>query len=315
MQTMLIGEYIKKSRMDQGMTQEMLCDGFCAVSTLSRLEGGKVVPSRTLVHALLQRLGLPDSRYFALLGENEAAAEALKDDIRADEIRFSKAAADQRPKIREEAMEKLEELEKLTEEDDRITRQYILSAKATLGGPEGPYSAQERLDMLTEAIRLTVPRLDLEDIGAFRYSINETTTINQIAIAYADAGEREKAIGIYSQLLSYIEAHDRDLPGFANHFCLVAHNYAIDLVLMERYKEAAALAERGWNLCVTYGDYQFLAGFLAILAECSFFMGEKEKSAGLYHQAYSLYTALRDDKNRENMRREMWEHLGLKPLY
>ena len=315
MQSMLIGEYIKKSRMDQGMTQEMLCEGYCAVSTLSRLESGKVVPSHTLVHALLQRLGLPEGRYFALLGKDEAAAEALKNDIRADEIRFHKASADRRPKIREEAREKLEELEELTEEEDRITRQYILNAQVTLGGPEGPYSARERLDMMMEAIRLTVPRFDLEDIGAFRYSINETTTINQIAIAYADAGEREKAIGIYSQLLSSIEAHDRDLPGFANHFCLVAHNYAIDLGLEGRYEEAAALAERGWDLCVAYGDYQFLAGFLAILAECSFFMGEKEKSAGLYHQAYSLYTALRDDKNRENMRREMREHLGLKPPY
>lgn len=315
MQIMLIGEYIRKVRLDQGLTQEALCEGCCAVSTLSRLEGGKLVPGYTLVRALLQRLGLPGDRYFALLGESEAAAEALKKDIRADEIRFRKALADQRPQIREEAMEKLARLEALTEEDDRITRQYILSSKVTLGGPEGPYSDRDRLDMLMEAIRLTVPRFDPEKIGAFRYSINETTVINQIAVAYANAGEREKAAGIYSQLLDYIEAHDRDLPGFANHFCLVAQNYAIDLGLWGHHKEAIALAERGWELCVAYGDYQFLAGFLAILAECSFFLGEKEKSARLYCQAYCLYDATQDIRNRETMRREMRERLGLKPPY
>lgn len=315
MQIMLIGEYIKKGRLDQGLTQEALCEGCCAVSTLSRLEGGKLIPGYTLVHALLQRLGLPGDRYFALLGENEAAAEALKKDIRADEIRFRKALADQRPKIREEAMEKLARLEALTVEDDRITRQYILNARITLGRPEGPYSVREQLDMLMEAIRLTVPRFDLDKIGLFRYSMNETTIINRIAGAYADAGEKEKAIGIYNQLLSYIDAHDRDLPGFANHFCFVAQNYAIDLSLWGHYKEAIVLAERGWELCVAYGDYQFLAGFLAILAECSFFLGEKEKSARLYCQAYCLYDATRDSRNRETMRREMREHLGLKPPY
>lgn len=315
MQIMLIGEYIRKVRLDQGLTQEALCEGCCAVSTLSRLEGGKLVPGYTLVHALLQRLGLPGDRYFALLGESEAAAEALKKDIRADEIRFRKALADQRPQIREEAMEKLARLETLTEEDDRITRQYILNARVTLGRPEGPYSVQERLEMLMEAIRLTVPRFDLDKIGLFRYSINETTVINQIAEAYANAGEKEKAAGIYSQLLDYIESHDQKLPGFANHFCLVSHDYAINLALSRQYAEASALAERGWELCVAYGDYQFLAGFLAILAECSFFLGEKEKSAKLYCQAYCLYDATADDRNRETMRREMRERLGLKPPY
>ena len=315
MQIRLIGEYIKTNRLNQKLTQEELCEGCCAVSTLSRLESGKLVPGRALVHALLQRLGLPEGQFFALLGENEAAVEALKNDIRADEIRFRKALADQRPQIREEAMEKLARLEALTEKEDRITRQYIISARVSLGRPEGPYSVQERLDMLMEAIRLTVPRFDLEKIGAFRYSINETTIINQIALTYAHAGEREKAAGIYSQLLHYIETHDKDLPGFANHFCLVSHNYAINLGMNKQYVEAVDLAERGWELCVAYGDYQFLAGFVAILAECSFFMGEKEKSAGLYHQAYAIYTALRDYSNREIMRREMWEHLGLKPPY
>lgn len=315
MQIRLIGEYIRQRRLDLGITQEDLCEGCCAASTLSRLESGKLVPGRALVHALLQRLGLPEGQYFALLGESEAAAEALKKDIRADEIRFRKALADQRPQIREEAMEKLARLEALTEEDDQITRQYILSSKVTLGRPEGPYSVQERLDMLMEAIRLTVPRFDIEKIGLFRYSINETTIINQIAEAYANTGEREKAAGIYSQLLDYIASHDQKLPGFANHFCLVSHDYAINLALSKQYAEAAALAEHGWELCVTYGEYQFLAGFLAILAECSFFLGQKEKSAKLYCQAYCLYDATADDRNRETMRREIGERLGMKPPY
>lgn len=49
--------------------------------TLSRLENGKQTPSRNRINALLQRLGLPDDRYFALLSKNELEMEALQKEI------------------------------------------------------------------------------------------------------------------------------------------------------------------------------------------------------------------------------------------
>ena len=66
MKNVFLGEYIKQRRLDLGLTQEQLCDGICEPMTLSRLENGKQTPSRNRINALLQRLGLPDDRYFAL---------------------------------------------------------------------------------------------------------------------------------------------------------------------------------------------------------------------------------------------------------
>ena len=71
MKNVFLGEYIKQRRLDLGLTQEQLCDGICEPMTLSRLENGKQTPSRNRINALLQRLGLPDDRYFALLSKNE----------------------------------------------------------------------------------------------------------------------------------------------------------------------------------------------------------------------------------------------------
>ena len=69
MKNVFLGEYVKQRRLDLGLTQEQLCYGICEPMTLSRLENGKQTPSRNRINALLQRLGLPDDRYFALLSK------------------------------------------------------------------------------------------------------------------------------------------------------------------------------------------------------------------------------------------------------
>lgn len=78
MQSVLIGTIIKQRRKDLKLTQEQLCSGICDPVSLSRIETGKQVPSRSIVNALLQRLGLPDTRYYALSSKHELEIEALK---------------------------------------------------------------------------------------------------------------------------------------------------------------------------------------------------------------------------------------------
>ena len=44
-------------------------------------ENGRQTPSRTRINAILQRLGLPDDRYYALVTPEELEIEALKKEI------------------------------------------------------------------------------------------------------------------------------------------------------------------------------------------------------------------------------------------
>lgn len=76
MNVYFLGEYIKKQREKLGLTQEQVCEGICEQVTLSRLENGRQTPSRTRVNALLQRLGLPEDRYYMILTKNELEIEA-----------------------------------------------------------------------------------------------------------------------------------------------------------------------------------------------------------------------------------------------
>lgn len=309
MRTEKLGEYIQKCRKAKKLTQEELCAGICDRTTLSRLERGKQTPGRDTLRALLHRLGLPGD--LVPESEHDAKISALKKDIRADVIEFEKADQKTRPRLREQAMAKLKQMEKLTEKDDVINQQYILSTQVTLGKPDGPYTPAQRRKLLEKAIQMTVPGFRPDKAENFWYRLEEMTLLNKLARTFSMEGKREEAIGLYSRLLQAIEKNGQELEGYPGQFCLIAYNYAINLALAGRYEEALELAERGQAACVRHNQFLHLPGFLAIQAECQFFLGDREKSADLYIQAGYLLDIIGDTHNLEILRREALEHLGM----
>lgn len=289
MQELFIGETIRLGRRKSGQTQEQLCDGLCDPATLSRIETGKQAPSRTLVSALLQRLDLPHDRYYAFLSANEAEAEALRTKIDRYTARFYQSLGKEKQQARLEALKHLTRLEAVTEPGDNISGQYIAAMRAVLGREDGAYSFEVKLDMLLEAIRMTVPRFDPETLERRLYSINETKIISQIAEAYSEAGEHEKAAGIFNQLLTYVREHSQDVTHPSRHLSPAALNYSRELCLAGRYEEALDAAELGRKTCLDYGYCQSLPGLLAVIAECRCVMGEYEQGRELYCQAYYLF--------------------------
>lgn len=297
MKELLLGEAIKRRRLELGLTQEQLCEGICDPATLCRLENSRQTPAHNRIKAILQRLNMPDDRYYALLSPHELELANVRKESLACNARFMRAEAGQKKQMWELAMEQLHRLEWLAEEDDAITQQFIVSGKAMLGRPDGPYSFEESRAMLLEALRLTVPKFDLEKIGGRRYSVDETRLINQIAITYSDEGEHAKALELYGRLFNYVRKNDDRLSNFAPHFTLIAYNYARELGLCARYQNAIEIAEQGRRASVDYGYYQFLPGFLAIMGECYYWLGEEEKSKKLCVQAHYIYEAMGDERN------------------
>lgn len=301
MQNFFLGDYIKQKRLDLGLTQEQLCDGICEPMTLSRLENGKQTPGRNRINALLQRMGLPDDRYFALLSKNELEMEALQKEIVACNVTEQVA----------EGFEKLAQFEALAAPDDQIAQQFILSSKVLLGRLDGRYMPREQIDMLMQAIRLTVPRFDLENIESFLYTKDEITIINQIGLAYSDDGQNKKAAKIYYQLLRYVRKHFKETITLIGALPLVLYNYARVLDLCGRYEEGAELAQECRKACIQYGHYQELPRCLEIEAECRHFMGDEEISKELYYQSYYLCKVVEYQVGLEIVKKEAKEYLNL----
>ena len=289
MKEMFIGETIRQKRVELGKTQEEVCEGLCDPSTLSRIENGRQTPSRAIASALLQRLGQPHDRYYTSLTASEKEADALRNGADSCAARFRRALGEEKRQARRDALEQLDRLEAITKAGDNITRQYILAMRAALGGEDGPYGFAARLDMLLEAIRLTVPRFDPDALDGRLYTIDEMEIISQIAGTYSDAGQHEKAAGIFYQLLTYVREHYHDVTHPSRHLSPTALNCARELCLTGRYEEALEIAELGQRTCLDYGFCQPLPGLLAVMAECRYAMGEREQSRALYCQAYYLF--------------------------
>lgn len=311
MKEIFLGEVIRQRRLELGLTQEALCEGICEPMTISRFENGRQTPSRNRVKALLQRLGLPDDRFFGLLSAKELEISNLEKEIISCHVRFARATPEEKNIIREEAFAKHRELEGVIDKDDTLSRQLILRSKYLLGTENGPYSLDEGLSLLLEAMHLTSPNFDLDQIGRGLYMENEIKLINNMANCYIRAGRHYDAIDILKPLLRYLKTHMKNIPPDRAQIPMVAFNYARELEIVNRFDDAIEIAEYARKICINYGVYTSLSGVLMILAECHYHMGEHERSVELYRQAYYLFKIIEDEDNLAIIKVEAKEFLGL----
>lgn len=301
MQNISIGEFIKHRRKELNLTQEQLCNGICDPVSLSRIENGKQTPRRTIINSLLQRLGLPDTRYYAPTSENELEINELKKDITgcAETCNIDLG------------FQKIEELQSRIESNDPFTQQFILRSKAVLGALDKRYSFEEQLSLLLQAICLTVPNFELADINQHLYTFDEVNIIIQIATVYSDFDQNEKAVDIFSQLLKYVRKYYQEIITSGGLLSLVLFDYAKVLSLCGRYKEGKQLSKEAKKTCIKYGQYSVLPGCLQIYARCCHFLGEDNESEDAYCEAYYICKVIGQQKDLETVKKEALEYLGI----
>lgn len=311
MQEIFLGEVIRQRRLELGLTQEELCEGICEPMTISRFENGKQTPSRNRIKAILQRLGLPDDRFYGLLSAKELEISHLEKEIVSCHVRFGRATPEEKSRIRKEAFIKHRELEGVIDKDDTLSRQLILRSKYLLGTENGPYSLDEGLSLLLKAMRLTSPKFDLDQIGRGLYTENEIKLINNMANCYIRSGRHYDAIDVLKPLLHYLQTHMKNIPPNQAQIPMVAFNYARELEIVKRFDDAIEIAEYARRICIDYGVYTSLSSVLMILAECHYHLGDHGKSAELYRQAYYLFKIIEDEHNLAIIKVEAKDFLGL----
>ena len=151
--------------------------GLCSKSKLSKIENNLLQPSIALAETLLQRLGI-NERIFTFLGnEREQKLHDLKY-LLLHSVRM-------RNRYHNSDLQKYKEL--LTD-DDTLYFQFYLE--------ETNYSKQnhkEKLQLLFQALSLTLPDFDIFHISKYRLSYMELTILNSISLEYIYTNESYKS--------------------------------------------------------------------------------------------------------------------------
>ncbi len=305
MRKMHIGKVIRQRRKELGYTQQKLCEGICEPPNISRLENEQQIPSRSTMSMILERLGLPNDMYIAYLSDNETEIEDLQAEIISCNMTVNS----------EQGLDAIERLEKIVKENDKIIKQFILRSKAILGhrveNQIVPYTESEKLKILYDAILLTSPKFDIDNLKKNLYGVIEVKIINQIAQVHSRLDEHNTAIHIYEQLFEYVRTHMDGLKEQSAILPMLAYNYARELCLLQKAKEALEIAELGKSYSLKYYQYSELGGLLVVIADCLNNLGQLEKSKDTILESYYLYKTIGDMENAEIVQQHAKEILSI----
>ncbi len=300
-----IGDCIRQLREEQNVNQEDLCHGLCNKSTLSRIERGCHVPSIGTIALLLQRLGVNEDSLSFLLGTTEMEISNLHKEIEALNAQ----------KKYDEALQKIGQMEQLTDPKDRVMQQFLLRSKALAGylqdGQRVDYDNLTKREMLLRAIELTHPHFSLDNIGKCLLGIDEIKTINQIAITYSDAGDRRYAIHIYRQLFEYPRSRFYNTEAEVSVVTMLAYNYSTLLGRERRYEECIEYAQMGYEACIKYNKARMLGGLLLNWGYALQKLGQEEESKSKIKDSYHAYRLMQRFPEAENVKKYAKETFGL----
>lgn len=295
-----IGSAIKRLRKQKGITQTELAAKIMDISTLSRIERGIIMPSKYLIEALFQRLGCEPSKIANfLLSSDMVHLEKIIDKINTA-IGYKKA-------------DELKALIKKLENDDEymkqpINTQFVLYAKGSLELIEqNPHTA---LDYLKQAIKITIPDFDADNIAGYMLTDLDRRILLTIAILEKNMGELEYAIKLSYGMKNNYDKHFIDRSDLARNYTVLLFNLAIWLSELKRFDEVIKICEECKKVCIEKG-----VGFVLPSITCYEAIARHElKMDGceeLFKQSYYGCILFELHKDSEFVKKAAMEKIGL----
>ena len=272
-----IGELIGRMLDSMNISVAKLCDGICTDDELRLIVTGKTAsPNPWTLEAILQRLG----RNMGLYISTFYSAEDFDNKCLRDEIVLSIGTFQ-----KERAKELLKKLESKKSYGERVNRQFILYANATLFGKDNG-NKEEYLSMLYKAIRITISHFNEKEISHYRLTHNEISIINLIANHYAATGEIERAIEIFSRLRTSMDKYYVDEAEKVRLYGSIMYNFSIYLGTNGQYDDALDVIADGEAFALRHDSLNILA-ILAINKACDLLeIGSHNESIPFFAMAF-----------------------------
>lgn len=194
----LISEFIRQERQAKKLTQEQLIEGvYEGPENLSRIENGRVVPTRKKLDGLLKNLGVERGKYCGTL---------VVEDF---EILESKYEIDILVGIGKykEAQKKLSELEKRIDNEEKINKMAMSIYKMVIELGVELSTGRMHVEAIQESVRTLLKKNGvLRDGRVYRVPFfYEMAALNALGICLKRTGKRQEAIAIYQDILRCVE--------------------------------------------------------------------------------------------------------------
>lgn len=194
METYIVGGVIKEFRIRYNISQEELCDGLCAVSTLSRIESGKQISGRKLIEALFSRMGLRP---------HMSAIPMSKTDFKRENIEYeiNDMVATGNFKI----FDLLEEYKTCGNELDTLEKQFYFFYK-TMAEDFFNHDSKIALENYIKALKMSIKDYEISEPPKSKLLTKiELLILNNIARMLYFLEEKAKGIELMEFLRSYFE--------------------------------------------------------------------------------------------------------------
>ena len=273
-----LGQLIGILRTKAGLSQKELCQGVCNISTMSKIESGQTNTNVYNLEVFMQRLGRDIHTYInTFLSKKEFELKQIRDDIIAllPERRW------------QEAEILLEQLKNEKEYKKGVNIQFIKMVEASvfLYKEEEKYT-ESYLDMLYDALKITIPKFHESMIEHYHLSLYEIILINKVALYFCGTGQRFKGIKFFERLKESMDRTYVDELEKMNMYGTILYNYSKSLGLEGRYKEALEIIAIGEKLCVKHGRLTLLPSY-AVNKACDLLeLGKKEESLPYFAMSY-----------------------------
>lgn len=292
-----IGARIKEERVRQKLSQEDLCYGICAVSTLSRIETGIQKPSLKVEEALLERLGCSTENLVFFANEDEIIKHSLEIDI-GTKLMHRKTDL-------QEEMKKYERLIAEQGAASNLEKQYYMMVKATYDSYVEGISLEEGYALLKKALLMTMPNFKARDLYAIRLmTLTEISILNNMAVMLYEMKRIGLAMKYMCFLVDYIERGKLDKEVTMKRYPMLLVNLALLEAKVGGFRQAFFLCQKGIEFCKEYGKLVPLAEFYYYRAVAYAKFGGMRKALESYEYAICLCKVSDKNKLAEQMLEE-----------
>ena len=173
----------------------------CSTQVIRRIEKGTVNRVRMdIYHKIMIKIGALPERYYASILVTDYRAIAWE---MAVHIHINRKEYDRAERI-------LQRIEKVMVMDYPRNQQYLMERRATMAYRQRNLAPEEYIEILTKALKLTIPMFDQIDLAKWPLNENEIIILSGMANVYHFVKDREKELDLLLKLKKNIEEQYMD---------------------------------------------------------------------------------------------------------